>query len=78
MKWSRLGHEAMIGLRKERQTMKKKRQKKNNNNNNNNNNKFILTKIYISRFVVSIVLRTFIDSLDARMGYYPKGFPCPL
>ena len=47
------------------------------NNNNNNNNKFILTKIYISRFVVSIVLRTFIDSLDARMGYYPKGFPCP-
>ena len=46
-------------------------------NNNNNNNKFILTKIYISRFVVSIVLRTFIDSLDVRMGYYPKGFPCP-
>ena len=45
--------------------------------NNNNNNKFILTKIYISRFVVSIVLRTFIDSLDARKGYYPKGFPCP-
>ena len=43
----------------------------------NNNNKFILTKIYISRFVVSIVLRTFIDSLDVRMGYYPKGFPCP-
>ena len=30
-----------------------------------------------SRFVVAIVLRTFIDSFDARMGYYPKGFPCP-
>ena len=28
MKWSRLGYEAMIGLRKERQTRKKKRQKK--------------------------------------------------
>ena len=49
----------------------------NQDNNNNNNNKFIPTKIYISRFVVSIVLQTFIDSLDARMGYYPKGFPCP-
>ena len=30
-----------------------------------------------NRFVVSIDLEIFIESSDARMGYYPKGFPCP-